>query len=85
MREITKYHDTSKDSQRTCQEQIIWCSVQPYSAIILLLILSDWYKDPSLLQHIWEITVPIERSDVPSLPLLQRFIFLMKRGIRRLR
>ena len=66
MREITKYHDTSKTVKERAKTQIIWCSVQPYCNYSFTNPSSDWYYGPHFyisgkLQYIYE------RSDVPSL------------------
>ena len=57
MREITKYHDTSKTVKERAKTKVFG-AVYSHTAIILLRFffrLALWFS----LLHIWEITVPI--------------------------
>ena len=83
MREITKYHDTSKTVKERAKNKLFG-AVYSHTAIILLLILLQ--IGIMILTFTYLGNYSTYMNGVMSFsPLLQRFIFLMKKGIRRLR
>lgn len=83
MREITKYHDTSKTVKERAKNKLFG-AVYSHTAIILLLILLQIGIMVLTFTYLGNYSTYMN-GVISLLSLSQRFIFSMKKGIQRLR